>query len=165
MKLPICELCASSGILCSGCSAKLSDGRLTELDVKISTLLYRMKDKYNLDDADFTKAIDLGRVVLVLTKGDVGKLIGREGKVVAEISQEVGKKVRIAEMSGDVRKTISDIIMPAKLLGINEVFGVAGRGYKVRLPSSELSRIPLDLNSLEKALYSLLDAKVSIVFE
>ncbi|MDO8339125.1 MAG: KH domain-containing protein [Candidatus Burarchaeum sp.] len=165
MKLPICELCASSGTLCSGCSAKLADGRLTELDVKISALLYKMKDKYNLNDADFTKAIDLGRVVLVLTKGDVGKLIGREGKVVAEISQEVGKKVRIAEMSGDVRKTISDIIMPAKLLGINEVFSMAGTSYKVRLPSSELSHLPIDLNSLEKALYSLLDSKVSIVFE
>ncbi|VVC04619.1 NusA-like KH domain protein [Candidatus Burarchaeum australiense] len=165
MKLPICELCASSGTLCSGCSAKLADGRLTALDVKISNLLYGMKDKYNLGDADFTKAIDLGRVVLVLTKGDVGKLIGREGKVVAEISQEVGKKVRIAEMSPDVRKTIADIIMPAKLLGINEVFAMTGKLYKVRLPSSELSQIPMDLGSLGNALSSLLDAKVNIVFE
>ena len=94
MKLPICELCASSGTLCSGCSSKLTDGRLTELDVKVSSQLYKLKDKYDLSEADFTKAIDLGRVVLVLTKGDVGKLIGKEGKVVAEISQAVDKKVR-----------------------------------------------------------------------
>jgi transcription antitermination factor NusA-like protein len=165
MKIPICELCASTGTLCSGCSAKLSSGRITEQDVQVSMLLYKMKDKYNLQEADFTKSVDLGRVVLILTKGDVGKLIGREGKVVAEISHSLGKKVRIAEMGGDMRKTISDILMPAKLLGINEVFTAGGRAYKVRLLSSEMRQVPIDLNSLEKALYSLLDAKVNIVFE
>jgi len=165
MKLPICETCASSGTLCSDCSSKLSDGRLTELDVSISSHLFKLKDKYDLKAADFTKAIDLGRVVLVLTKGDVGKLIGKEGKVVSEISQAVGKKVRIAEISGDMKKTISDIIAPAQLLGINEVFGIAGKSYNVRLPSNEMRHLPIDLNSLEKALQSLLDAKVNIKFE
>ena len=166
MKLPICELCASSGALCSGCSAKLADGRLTELDVKVSTMLHKLRDRYDLAEADFTKAIDLGRVVLVLTKGDVGKLIGKEGRVVAEISQAVGKKVRIAEVSGDIRKTISDIIMPAQLLGINEVYSASSeKSYRVRLPSHEMRNIPIDLVSLEKALESLLEADVKIIFE
>jgi transcription antitermination factor NusA-like protein len=107
----------------------------------------------------------LGRVVLVLTNKDVGLLIGREGKVVAEISQAVGKKVRIAEMKGDMKKTIGDIIAPAKILGINKVYRKEGNFYKVRFSKREIKQLPVDINTLEKALKSLLESEVMIVFE
>jgi transcription antitermination factor NusA-like protein len=154
-----------SNVLCSGCDEKLKRGKISELDVKISRLLYKLKDKYNLENVDFTKAVDLGRVVLVLTKKDVGILIGKEGKVVAEISQAVGKKVRIAELSGDIKKTIADIVAPAKVLGINKVYKEDGYAYKVRFSKKEIKQLPLDINTLEKALKSLLESEVMIVFE
>jgi transcription antitermination factor NusA-like protein len=165
MNVQICELCMKSNVLCSGCDDKLKKGKISEMDVKISRLLYKLKDKYNLENADFTKAIDLGRVVLVLTNKDVGMLIGREGKVVAEISQAVGKKVRIAEMSGDIKKTIADVVAPAKILGINKVYKSGGYVYKVRFSRREIKQLPVDINTLEKALKSLLDSEVMIVFE
>jgi transcription antitermination factor NusA-like protein len=154
-----------SNVLCSGCDEKLKRGKISELDVKISRLLYKMKDRYNLENVDFTKAIDLGRVVLVLTNKDVGLLIGKEGKVVAEISQAVGKKVRIAEMSGDIKKTIADIVAPAKILGINKVYKKDGNLYKVRFSKREIKQLPVDINTLEKALQSLLESEVMMVFE
>lgn len=158
-------MCVKSNVLCSGCDEKLKTGKISELDVKISRLLYKLKDKYNLEHADFTKAVDLGRVVLLLTDKDVGVLIGREGKVVAEISQAVGKKVRIAEMSGDIKKTIADVVAPAKILGINKVYKDGGHLYKVRFSKREIKQLPVDINTLEKALKSLLESEVMIVFE
>jgi transcription antitermination factor NusA-like protein len=154
-----------SNVLCSGCDEKLKKGKISELDVKISRLLYKLKDKYNLENANFTKAIDLGRVVLVLTNKDVGLLIGREGKVVAEISQAVGKKVRIAEMRGDIKKTIADVVAPARILGINKIYRKEGNLYKVRFSRREIKQLPVDINTLEKALKSLLESEVMIVFE
>ena len=165
MNVPICDLCMKSKVLCSGCSEKVKRGRISELDVKISRLLYKMKDKYNLENVDFTKAVDLGRVVLVLTKKDVGPLIGREGKVVSDISQTVGKKVRIAEIGGDIKKTISDVVAPVKILGINKVYRKDGNLYKVRFSRKEIKQLPVDINSLEKALQSLLESDIMIVFE
>ncbi|NYZ78810.1 KH domain-containing protein [Candidatus Micrarchaeota archaeon] len=165
MNVRICELCMKSNVLCSGCEEKLKRGKISELDVKISRLLYKMKDKYNLENADFTKAIDLGRVVLVLTHKDVGLLIGREGKVVSEISQAVGKKVRIAEMGGDIKKTIADVVAPAKILGINKIYKSGGYVYKVRFSRREIKQLPVDINTLEKALKSLLESEVMMVFE
>lgn len=165
MKIPICDLCADSGVLCSGCEGKLKEGKLSPLDVDVSKLLMKLSDRFNLEGVDFYKAIDLDRVVLILTKGDVGVLIGKEGKVVSELSHALGKKVRIAEASGDMRKTISDIVMPAKLLGINVVYKNGKKVYKVRLLRSELRNLPVDLSTLEKALKSLMEDNVSIVFE
>ncbi|MEW6328720.1 MAG: KH domain-containing protein [Candidatus Micrarchaeota archaeon] len=165
MKTPICNLCVKSGVLCSGCEDKLGKGKISQLDVDVSRTLNALSTRFNLDAAEFAKAIDLGRVILILTRGEVGVLIGKEGKVVSELSQTLGKKVRIAEISGDMRKTISDVVMPAKLVGINTIFREGERTYKVRLLRSEIRALPVDINTLEKALYSLLDAKVNIVFE
>jgi len=165
MNLPICELCAKSNTLCSGCDEKVKKGKLSKLEVKLSRLLYKLKNKYNLEHADLTKVIDLDRVAIILTKKDVGLLIGKEGKVVSEISQELGKKVRIAEMSGDIKKTLSDVVAPAKILGINKLYKKDGSIYKVRFSKKEITQLPVDINTLEKALKYLLDSDVMIVFE
>ncbi|MEM3399958.1 MAG: transcription elongation factor NusA [Candidatus Micrarchaeia archaeon] len=166
MKIPICELCAKTGVLCSGCENKLKAGKISELDVEVSKILTKLSDKFNLQNADVTKVVDLGRVVLILTKGDVGLLIGKDGKVVAELSNKLGKKVRIAEVSGDMRKTISDMVVPVKLVGINVLYKKDGeKVYKVRLLKSEIRQLPVDINTLEKALNSVMESTVAITFE
>ncbi|MFH0817092.1 MAG: KH domain-containing protein [Candidatus Micrarchaeota archaeon] len=165
MKIPICELCAQSRVLCSGCEHKLKEGKITEADVATSSILVELKEKFKLDTAGFTKAVDLGRVILIFTEGEVGVLIGRDGKVVSELSHRLGKKVRIAEHGADVKKTISDVVMPARLIGINTVYSGGGTAFKVRLFRSEMRDLPVDIDTLEKAMKSILSSRVIIQFE
>jgi transcription antitermination factor NusA-like protein len=165
MKTPICDADLRKGELCPDCRGKLSAGKISELDVEVAKILFRINERYNITNASFVKAIDLGRVVLILTQGEVGLLIGKQGKIVAELSEALGKKVRIAEMQGDVKKTIADIIMPARLLGINKVFHEGRVVTRVRLSKSDLAHLPLDLSSLERTLRSLLEDDVKISFE
>jgi len=165
MKTPVCDSDLRSGELCQDCKKKLAEGKISELDFEVAQILFRINERYNITAASFHKAIDLGRVVLILTKGEVGLLIGKEGKIVAEISHSLGKKVRIAEAGGDVKKTIADIITPARLLGINRVFHEGREITRVRLSKSDLQQLPLDLSSLERVLKSLLEEDVKIVFE
>ena len=165
MKTPICDADLRKGELCQDCRGKLSSGKISELDVEVAKILFGINERYNITNASFVKAIDLGRVVLILTQGEVGLLIGKQGKIVAEISDALGKKVRIAEMQGDVKKTIADIIMPARLLGINRVFHEGREVTRVRLSKADLTHLPLDLSSLERVLKSLLEDEVKISFE
>lgn len=165
MKTPVCDSDLRSGELCPGCRKKIKDGKMTQLDFDVAQILFKINERYNITNASFFKAIDLGRVVLILTKGEVGLLIGKEGKIVAEISHSLGKKVRIAEAQGDVKKTISDIIMPARLLGINRVFHEGKEVLRVRLSKEDVHVLPLDLQSLEQVLRSLLEEDVQVSFE
>lgn len=165
MKTPVCDSDLRSGELCKECRAKLAAGKISELDFEVAQILFKINERYNITNASFYKAIDLGRVVLILTSGEVGLLIGKEGKIVAEISHSLGKKVRIAEAQGDVKKTIADIITPARLLGINKVFHEGKEVMKVRLSKSDLASLPLDLSSLERVLKSILEDEVKISFE
>ena len=165
MKTPVCDPDLRSGELCADCKKKMAEGRITALDFEVAQILFRINERYNITNASFYKAIDLGRVVLVLTKGEVGLLIGKEGKIVAELSHSLGKKVRIAEAGGDVKKTIADIITPARLLGINKVFHEGKEVMRVRLSKADLAHLPLDLSSLERVLKSLMEDEVKISFE
>jgi hypothetical protein len=165
MKTPVCDSDLKQGELCELCRQKLAAGKITKLDFDVAQILFKINDRYNISNASFYKALDLGRVILVLTRGEVGLLIGKQGKVVSELSSALGKKVRIAEASGDAKKTISDIIMPARLLGINKVFHEGREMTKVRIAKSDLAQMPLDPGSLGVVLRSLLEDEVRVSFE
>ena len=165
MKTPVCDSDVKSGELCKDCSRRLAEGKITQLDFEVAQILCKINERYNITGASFEKALDLGRVVLILTKGEVGLLIGKQGKIVGEISSALGKKVRIAEAQGDVKKTIADIIMPARLLGINRVFHEGKEITKVRLSRHDAEHLPLDVPTLEKVLHHLLEDDAKVVFE
>ncbi len=165
MKTPICDLCGKTGTLCSGCKSGLRDGRITDTDFQVARLLHQINEAHNISQASFEHAMDLGRLILILTKGEMGLLIGKDGKVVAELSKALGKKVRIAEFSGDTRKTISDIIAPVRLLGINTVYSGGKEACKVRIQKAKLSELPMDMVALESILKSLLKKDVKISLE
>ncbi len=165
MKTPICDLCLKTGLLCPGCQKRLSEGTLSKLDVDVAQMLYKINDTHNISEASFVRALDLGRVVLIITEGDVGILIGRGGSVVGQISSALGKKVRIVEYSGDIRKSITDIIMPARLLGINTVWKAGREIFKVRISRSDAFALPVDSGSLEGVIKSWTGKEVAIAFE
>jgi len=165
MKTPVCDTDLKSGELCPQCEKKVAEGKITKLDFEVAQILYKINDRYNISNASFYKAIDLGRVVLILTRGEAGLLIGKQGKIVSELSSSLGKKVRIAEATGDVKKTIADIITPARLLGINHAFHEGKEVTKVRIARADMPHLPLDVASLEKVLRSLLEDDVKLVFE
>lgn len=165
MKTPICELCASSGVLCSGCSGKLGSGKISQLDVEVSKLLHELKAECGLEEASFIRAVDLGSSAIIFTNGDVGLLVGRGARVASAIGKRVGKRVRVAKQGAGVKQTISDIISPAKLLGVNEIFSPEGKKFKVRISKRDSRVLPLDVESLGKIVSSLYNASVRIEFE
>lgn len=154
-----------AGELCETCRKSLAAGKITQLDFEVAQILQRINERYNISNASFYKALDLGKVVLILTRGEVGLLIGKQGKVVSELSAALGKKVRIAQMSGDIKKTISDIITPAQLLGINHSFHEGKEVCKVRVAKADLAHLPIDINTLETVLKSLVEGEVKLEFE
>lgn len=165
MKTPVCESDVRAGQLCPECKAKLASGKISQLDFDVAQILFRINERYNISNASFYKALDLGKVILILTKGEVGLLIGKQGKVVSELSSALGKKVRIAEMQGDVKKTIADIIMPVRLFGINKVFHEGREVSKVRIAKHDLPHLPMDINSLETILKAVLEEEVKLEIE
>ncbi|NYZ74704.1 hypothetical protein H0O03_00370 [Candidatus Micrarchaeota archaeon] len=165
MQTPVCELCAATNYLCSGCQAKLADGRITELDVQVAHLLSKYKEKFALQKVQFDRALDLGRMAIILTSSDVSHLVGRGGKTAQALSKELGKRVRVVHSTTDSRALLEQILLPVKPTGVNTVFTQKGKQLKVRISRNDVVHLPTDLDSINRVLHSLLGDNAVLVFE
>jgi len=165
MRTPICELCANTGTLCSGCQSKLADGSITELDVQVAQLLAKYREKYALQKVEFERTLDLGRMIVILTSSEVSHLVGKGGKIAQSLSKELGKHVRVVRSTADARTLLEQVLLPVKPIGVNTVFTPKGKQLKVRVSRKDIVRLPTDLESLNNALRSILGENTVLVFE
>lgn len=165
MQTPLCQKCAWSESLCQSCSAKLSGGAMSDLDVEVSRILYKINELHNITAAQFSHALDVGDGVLVFTPGEAGLLIGRGGKVVSALSAALGKRVRIVSESGGARKSLEDLLTPAKILGINEAFHAGRASLHIRLSKNDEKLLRIDVRKLEPLVSKWMGKPAEFVFE
>ncbi|MCK9151474.1 KH domain-containing protein [Methanobacterium alcaliphilum] len=163
MVLPICDVCLKSGILCQGCENKLESGEVTQVELDIAKILYNLGD----GKIGFKKTIVVDDVVIIVTEKDqVGKLIGKGGKIVRAISKEIGKKVRVVGENSDLKSVATDMLAPARISGINIVYGTDGQEkYKIRVMKDDARRIPAKLDMLKSIIKTLTGEEAQIVVD
>lgn len=134
------------------------------MDIDVSRILYKINESYNISEASFCKAVDFGNIAIIFTEGEVGFLIGRKGKVVSSISSALGKKVRIVQLGSDVKKSIEDMLSPAKLIGLNTCFSDGKEIVKVRVAQSG-PQLAVGSDVLQAVISDWLKKDVQIVLE
>ncbi len=144
MKAPICGICLNSDMLCIACMRKLDEGKISENDVKISRLISEAaRDFGPLNDVAIKRVVE-GKtlIVVVCGKGDVAKLMGREGMLARKLSKLTGKNVRIIEESGDVKEFMQNLLQPVPVIGINVLYREGEEVLKVIIPAGRAAPIP-----------------------
>ncbi|MDK2783226.1 MAG: hypothetical protein PWQ32_815 [Thermococcaceae archaeon] len=168
MKAPICEVCLKTeDILCPADEKKLQEGLISELDVKISRMLYKL-----LGDADveFKKAVEAGDLVVIMVgEGNVPLVIGKGGKNIKLLMRELGKRVRVIEGreikdTDDLKKLATDLLYPAGVFGVNVVYAPQGQYYKVLVIRRDKQKLPERQEILEDILSKIAGVEVKISF-
>ena len=163
MVLPVCDVCLKSGILCQGCENKLESGEISQIDLDIAKVLFKLGD----GKIGFKKTIEVGDILIIITdKDQVGKLIGKNGKIVRELSRTVGKKIRVVGQDSDLKSVSKDILAPARVSGINIVYGKDGEEkYKIRLMQEDSRKLPGRLDVLNDIIELLTGEKTVLVVD
>lgn len=163
MVLPVCDVCLKSGILCQGCENKLESGEISQIDLDIAKVLFKLGE----GKIGFKKTIEVGDIVIIITdKDQVGKLIGKNGKIVRELSRTVGKKIRVVGQDSDLKSVSNDILAPARVSGINIVYGRDGEEkYKIRVMQEDSRRLPGRLDMLNEIIELLTGEKTVLVVD
>ena len=162
MTLPICAICAKTSVLCSACESKLQKGKISELDVELSKILYELGG----EEIGFDRAIDAENFVVIITqKKDIGKIIGKSGANIRMLSNKLGKQVRVISR-GDLKDTIYDFVAPARIIGINTVFKADGSTIqRVRINKKDKGKLRMSIDEIRKIISSLSDDEIEIAFE
>ncbi len=167
METPLCDNCLTGDPLCQACSEKLEKGEITELDKTLSRTLYSIDKEYNLGDITFKKSIEANNlIVMIVGKEDVGRVVGKRGKIVRILRRKVNKKIRVVGDTDDLKVFVAELIYPAKLVGIDRIFPVSEEPInRVRIEKSSRDKIPALTEEIETALSKIKKENTKIVFE
>ena len=165
MELPVCEICAYTNNLCKNCKDKFKSGKINEIDIELSRILYSLAKHKNMDDVIVKRTINVDGLVVILVDSNPGILIGKQGRTIKRISQELGYKIRVINNKKNHKDQLSDLFWPIPILGVNDVFTPNEEYIKVRLPRNYAKRLPFSLDTLHQAASRLLDKKVKVIFE
>ena len=56
--MPICKICAKTGVLCNSCETKLEDGEITQQDIDLANYLMELEGRFSaLKNVDFYKSM------------------------------------------------------------------------------------------------------------
>jgi transcription antitermination factor NusA-like protein len=162
MSVPICAICAKTGVLCNACEAKLAKGHITEMDVELAKIFYESE----MEDTGFERAIDTGEYVIILTKKEnIGKIIGKGGDNIRMISKKLGKRVR-AIGTESLQDTIRDFVAPAQISSVNKVYRPDGtKVTRIRINKNDKKRLRMDIKEIERLVCSLTEDQIEISFD
>ena len=167
-KIPICKVCAKTGVLCASCQSKLEDGQVSKLEVELSKAFLELEKKFSeLKKVSFYKAIEKNDlVILIVGKGDITRIIGEYGKTRKALQDRFNKSFRIIVKSKNPKKILEDLIAPTPVLGINRIFLPTGEiENKARLSENHHNKVAIAIDTLENIIYSLTGTHIRIVFE
>jgi len=157
-----------SGILCRRCEEKVEKGQVTELDLKVIQRIVELeKDNPVLQDVTYHRSVEADGVMAVLVdKKDMPKLLGGGAKIVKDLGDTFGKRVKLISYGGDDREFLEDLFSPLSILTINTVWIPDGtQETKVILTGREPRRMPVDLEKVRKIAEELKGMTLRVEFE
>jgi len=160
--------CVKSGILCRRCEEKVQKGLITPLDLKVIQKMVELeKDHPVLQDVTYHRSVEAADMMAVLVdKKDLPRLLGGGAKVVRELSDSFGKRVKLISFGGDDRAFLEDLFSPFSIFTINTIWIPDGSTEtKVILSGRRPRNMPVDLEMVKTIAKDLKGMTLRVQFE
>jgi transcription antitermination factor NusA-like protein len=160
--------CVKSGILCRRCEEKLEKGQITELDLKVIQRIVELEKEHPvLQDVTYHRSVEAdGMMAVLVDRRDVPKLLSGGAKVVKELGEAFGKRVKLISYGGDDREFLEDLFSPLSILTINTIWIPDGSTEtKVILTGRQPRKMPVDLDTVKTVAHELKGMTLRIEFE
>ncbi len=142
-------------------------GEISQLDIEVAKRLLEIEKKFPiLKDATFFKAIDAGRMLIVLVKSNGRVMRPIWNKISRMLSNMMKKPVRIIEKTASIRQIAEQVLSPVRILGVNIVWLPDGsRENYIKISKLDLKRLPFELNLAERVISEFTKETIKIVAE
>ena len=157
-----------SGILCRRCEEKLEKGQITDLDLKVIQRMVELEKEHPiLQDVTYHRSVEAdGTMAVLVDRRDVPKLLGGGAKIVKDLGETFGKRVKLISYGGDDREFLEDLFSPLSILTINTIWIPDGSTEtKVILTGRQPRKMPIDLDTVKMIAHELKGMTLRIEFE
>ncbi len=168
MRLPLDHVCVRTGILCPRCERLASSGAVEKFEIDVMRSLIDLEEdqelKRYMQSLSYVKAYRFRDSIVILVQRaseipqDVYQRISRL------LSESLNARVRVINGSSrDLKSIASQLLFPARILGINTVWLPDGTSFHVlRIPKRDLKHLSLPLDAAEKILSMIAGSEVQI---
>lgn len=160
--------CVKSGILCRRCEEKLEKGQITELDLKVIQRMVELEKEHPvLQDVTYHRSVEAdGMMAVLVDRKDVPRLLGGGAKIVKDLGDTFGKRVKLISYGGDDREFLEDLFSPLSILTINTIWIPDGSTEtKVILTGRQPRKMPVDLEKVKTIAEQLKGMTLRVEFE
>lgn len=165
MKYPLDRICVKSGVLCPSCQRKVEEGVVREDEIPVMRVLMDLEEKLKfLRKGSYSKTYRLrDRLIVMIRDGFEPEEID---ELERELSQALNTRVKVVVEAGDSKRLIEQLIAPASLIGVNQVWLPGGTEIlNVRISRRDRRILEKSREEYENLLSTLLGVKTRIVFE
>ncbi|MEM2056944.1 MAG: hypothetical protein QXO76_01625 [Thermoproteota archaeon] len=124
MKIPFCDFCVKSGILCQKCRELIDSGRNSDFDLKISRILLEEAGRIReLEKIEFKKAHVEDGFLLILSNSDGVRILRDRKEIVERIIRDTGvEKVTVVDYRKDQKRKLEELVYPSRIVGLSKVW-------------------------------------------
>ncbi len=153
--------------MCANCQEKVRSGQVAEADINVSRLLLKLEEKYPaIQKVDFRSAYEAdGVLAIVVGDGGSQRILAEGGKIIREISESMGMKVRLFERKGDIRRFLEELFFPVSITTINKIWLPDGSQETRVILSGRSRRLPLKTDVLQTLAKNVRGITLRIAFE
>ena len=164
METPLCTVCLNSDILCAGCSRRLASGEITETTVRTARALNALAEKApSLREASLKTVLETPtHLLLIVSRGSAGKLVGKGGVVAKGLREALGKSIRVIEETTDARLFLQNILFPIPVLGVGVRYANGSETLSVRV---QRRRLPLSAEAVASIALQVLKKPVELTVQ
>ena len=164
LKLPICTIDAQTGTLCRKCKKLYQEGKIDDIDIKLSKLLISMsKSKQQLKDIVFYSSLELeDNVIIVTRRKDISIL--SSPNILSQIRDVTQKEIRFLERTKDPKKLVEGLLdpVPVKQVSILYIPPFSDKEYKIEIQKKYKDSLPIPEDIIIQTVASVLGTEAYI---
>ncbi len=164
MKYPLDRVCVKSGIFCPSCQRKLDTGEVDYSEIEVIKALMELEEKHvELREGEYIKSYIIDNTVILILKNNWDR--GQLNKIARELGNKLGRRVKVALLTGDQRVLAEQLLAPARVLGVNVIWLPDGsEQISIRIASRDKRRLG-NISDWEKIFTKILGKPTRIIFD
>ncbi len=160
VKIPLDKICVKTGVLCPRCQSLVDRNIVSKDEIPVMKALIELeeesKDFRFLEKIKYVKTIWVDNLAILVVKSG-GATPHQLRRLAKALSEKMGIRFQVIEKTRDLKKLSSQLLSPARVLGVNMIWLPDGSTeYVVRVSRYDQRALPTKISVLEEALSRIL---------